>query len=86
MFVMQDCMLPELLYISPGGILHEGDGEDVPLSVTGPDHSVSGHTLPHRAQQGDDQRWSLMDYHQHWWVAEQSGPGCIHPLTYISNI
>ena len=39
----------------PGGVLHEGDGKDVPLSLTGQDHPVSGHTLPHRAQQGDDQ-------------------------------
>ena len=59
------------LYILPGGILHEGDGEDVPLSVTGLDHSVPGHSLSHRAQQRDDQRWSLMDHHQHWWVARR---------------
>ena len=60
MFVMQDCMLSELLhsfpvYISPGGNLHEGDREDVPLSLTRPNNPVPGHTLPHRAQQGDDQ-------------------------------
>ena len=67
------------LYILPGGILHEGDGEDVPLSVTRLDHSVPGHSLSHRAQQRDDQRWSLMDHHQHWWVARQSGPGCMYP-------
>ena len=62
----------------PGGILHEGDGKDVPLSLTGQNHPVSGHTLPHRAQQGDDQRWSLMDHHQHWWVAGQSEPRWMH--------
>ena len=63
--------LPVCYHPSPGGVLHEGDGKDVPLSVTRPDHSVPGHTLPHRAQQGDDQRWSLMDHHQHWWVARR---------------
>ena len=44
------------LHSLPGGILHEGDREDVPLSLTGQDHPVPGHTLPHRAQQGDDQQ------------------------------
>ena len=63
--------LPVCYHPSPGGILHEGDGKNVPLSLTGPDHPVPGHTLPHRAQQGDDQRWSLMDHHQHWWVARR---------------
>ena len=43
------------LHSLPGGVLHERDGEDVPVSLTGQDHPVPGHTLPHRAQQGDDQ-------------------------------
>ena len=69
------------LHSLPGGILHEGDGENVPVSLTGQDHPVPGHTLPHRTQQGDDQRWSLMDHHQHWWVAERSEPGLMHSFS-----
>ena len=44
-----------LLSLATGGLLLEGHRTDVPLSVSGQDNPVSGHSLSLRGKQGNDQ-------------------------------
>jgi len=46
-------------------LLHERHGSHVLVPIARAYNTIPGYTLPERGEQGDDQRWRLLDDHQH---------------------